>query len=226
MSNSDLSLQQPPTPPPTLSAQPGFAGKSGSSGFWSCRQGSPAVGMRTQSSTPLTLKQSATPQCPEPQYTEIELDLYSSQDKDGLPRGEMCDWLSTSLRQQQDTLLTVVADLNQQHWRCALIDFADSLSSPRWRLLTSSGCNWLVKPDDLRSALRCALLLLWSGRFRLITLSGLSAEDIHPEDGAMLQASISRGSTLLFTQCAPWDGSGEPLATTTMNLEPIRSAAG
>ncbi|NJL98672.1 MAG: hypothetical protein HC924_07570 [Synechococcaceae cyanobacterium SM2_3_2] len=214
-----MSPQQPPPSPPILSPKPGFLG------FWSRRQGSPAV-MQPRPSTNLALKQAMTGRFLEPQYTEIELDLYFSQAKDGLPRGEMCDWLSTSPRQQQDTLLTVVADLNQQHWRCALIDFADCLSSPQWRLLTSSGRNWLVKPDDLRSALRCALLLLWSGRFRLITLSGLSAEDVHPEDGAMLQASIPRGSTLLFTQCVSWDGSGEPLATTTVNLDLMRSAAG
>lgn len=131
-----------------------------------------------------------------------------------LPRGQMCDWLSPSRRQQQDTLLDVVATLNHQDCRCALIDCAGSLGSPRWRLLTSSGRNWLVKPDDLRSALRCALMLLWSGRFRLIILSGLSPEEIHPEDGAMLRASIPLGSTLLFTQCTSWDGSGEPLAVT------------
>ncbi len=155
-------------------------------------------------------------------YTEINLESgfraesanLGSLDTSVLPRGEMCDWLSPSRRQQQDTLLNVVAALNHQHWRCALIDCADSLGSPRWRLLTSSGRNWLVKPDDLRSALRCALMLLWSGRFRLITLSGLSPEEIHPEDGAMLRASIPLGSTLLFTQCTSWDGSGEPLAVT------------
>lgn len=168
--------------------------------------------------SPRSPKRHHHPNLPPLAATPIELALESPTDPVQLPRGRVCDWQSISIHQQQETLLYVVAALNHRQRRCALIDVTDSLESPQWRLLTSSGQNWLVKPDTLKATLRCALFLLWSDKFRLVTLTGLSIDEIHPDDGAMLQAAVPRGSTLLFAPCRPWDHTGEPLLTEDPDL--------
>jgi hypothetical protein len=95
--------------------------------------------------------------------------------------------------------------------RCAIIDVAHQLNSPIWKLLTASGVNWLVRPDDLYAALQSALMLLISQQFSLVALPGLSIEDLHPEDALLLQSAVSPQTTLLFLQNIPWDNSGEPV---------------
>jgi hypothetical protein len=124
----------------------------------------------------------------------------------------ICD-LSPSPDQDQLNLVREwVIEINQHQGRCALIDISQKLATSPWKMLTASGLNWLVRPESLYMALRCALTLLNSRQFLLVTLLGLSAQDLDPADGLILQAALPPRTTLLFVPFLPWDNSGEPVA--------------
>ncbi|NJK61909.1 MAG: hypothetical protein HC921_03755 [Synechococcaceae cyanobacterium SM2_3_1] len=149
----------------------------------------------------------------QPSNKEVELpDIVRSRYPCSPLQAGICD-LSASLEQDQLTLLQQwVIEINQHQGRCALIDVSQRLTSAHWKMLTASGLNWLVRPDSLYTALRCTLTLLNSRQFLLVTLLGLSAQDLDPADGLILQAALPPRTTLLFVQFLPWDNSGEPVA--------------